>query len=118
VCLDDRYHEHKESQVIQTAWALAALLLARDPDWDATERAAHFLAAKQREDGSWPKQDPAGVFFHTALLDYLAYRGYFPVWALALYETRRHERLELVFRGGGGGAAFAPISASSRAESS
>jgi lanosterol synthase len=99
VCLDDQYHEHSESQVIQTSWALTALLEARDPDWDAIERAAHFLTAKQRDDGTWPKQDPAGVFFHTALLDYVAYRAYFPVWALGLYETRRHERLELSFRG-------------------
>jgi hypothetical protein len=34
-----------------------------------------------------------GVFFRTALLDYTLYRRYFPVWALANYETRRRERL-------------------------
>ena len=33
------------------------------------------------------------MFFHTALLDYELYRRYFPVWALALYETRRKARL-------------------------
>jgi squalene/oxidosqualene cyclase-like protein len=103
-CLDDRYHDH-DSQVIQTAWALMALLEAHDPDWDAIERAAHFLAAKQLPDGSFPKQDPAGVFFHTALLDYVAYRTYFPVWALGMYETRRQERLELVYRGRSRGVA-------------
>ena len=27
----------------------------------------------------WPKQDPEGIFFHTALLDYRLYRRYFPV---------------------------------------
>ncbi|MBM4357560.1 MAG: FAD-dependent oxidoreductase [Deltaproteobacteria bacterium] len=97
-CLDDTYREHAESQVIHTAWALTALLEARDPDWDALERAAHFLAEKQADDGTWPQQDPAGVFFHTALLDYRSYRFIFPVTALGLFETRRLERLELALR--------------------
>lgn len=97
-CLDDIYREHTESQVVQTAWALVTLVEARDPDWDAIERAAHFLAEKQRADGTWPEQDPAGVFFHSALLDYRSYRFVFPVMALGLFETRRLERLELKLR--------------------
>jgi len=91
-CLEDDYRAHAESQVIQTAWALSALLEAKDPDWEAIERGAHFLAQKQREDGSWPKEDPSGVFFHTALLHYELYRQYFPLWALGQFETRRLER--------------------------
>jgi lanosterol synthase len=93
-CLEDRYVD-APSQVIQTAWALTTLLEAHDPDWDAIERGAHYLASRQRDDGSWPKEDPAGVFFHTALLHYERYRAFFPVWALGLYETRRLERLSL-----------------------
>ena len=81
--------------MIQTAWALSALLEAEDPDWDSIERAAHFLAAKAAQDGSWPKEDPAGIFFFTALLHYEMYRAYFPVWALGLYETRRLARLAI-----------------------
>jgi len=52
-------------------------------------RAASLLASAQQSDGTWPKQDPEGVFFHTALLDYVLYRRYFPVWALGAYESRR-----------------------------
>ena len=96
--LRGEYVEHSESQVIQSAWALRALLAAEDPDWRAIERGAQFLAAMQREDGIWPKQEMAGVFFHTALLDYELYRRYFPVWALALYETRRKARLPFAER--------------------
>ncbi|MEM1030859.1 MAG: prenyltransferase/squalene oxidase repeat-containing protein [Myxococcota bacterium] len=90
--LEDADRPHAASQVIQTAWALSALLEAKDPDWDVIDRGAHFLAARQQSDGGWPKEDPSGVFFHTALLHYELYRQYFPLWALGLYETRRLER--------------------------
>lgn len=90
--LEDRYVEHEEGQIVQTAWAMTTLLDARDPDFTAIERAAAFLADAQREDGTWPKQDPEGIFFHTALLEYRLYRSYFPVWALGLYERRVRAR--------------------------
>ena len=91
-CLTGRYVAHDESQVIHTAWALIALLEAGDPDWAAISRGARFLINTQDADGQWPKQDPAGVFFRTALLDYVLYRQYFPLHALALYEQRRRVR--------------------------
>ncbi len=92
-CVSDIYVEHRESQVIHTAWALMTLLEARDSDWEAIVRGSRFLIEQQEESGSWPRQDPAGVFFRTALLDYTLYRQYFPLWALSLYESRRLERL-------------------------
>ena len=95
-CLTGRYVPHEESQVVQTAWALMALLEAGDPDWTAISRGARFLVDTQDADGSWPKQDMAGVFFRTALLDYVLYRQYFPLHALGLYERRRRDRLDLV----------------------
>ena len=95
-CLTGRYVPHRESQVIQTAWALMALLEAGDPDWTAISRGAQFLLDTQDADGGWPKQDMAGVFFRTALLDYVLYRQYFPLHALGLYERRRRDRLDLV----------------------
>jgi lanosterol synthase len=94
-CLSGSYREHHQSQVIQTAWAMTALLEALDPDWTCLERGARFLASMQHSDGDWPKQDPAGVFFRTALLDYTLYRSYFPVRALALFEERRRARTGL-----------------------
>jgi lanosterol synthase len=86
------YVDEAEGQVTQTAWALSALLEAGEPDWEVLERAARFLASAQLSSGEWPKQKPAGVFFHTALLDYTLYRAYFPVWALAEFEHRRLRR--------------------------
>ena len=91
-CLTGRYVPHEESQVIQTAWALIALLEARDLDWSAISRGVGFLLDTQDADGAWPRQDMAGVFFRTALLDYVLYRRYFPLHALGLYERRRRDR--------------------------
>ena len=95
-CLSGRYVPHRESQIIQTAWALIALLEAGETDWAAISRGAGFLLDTQEADGTWPKQDMAGVFFRTALLDYVLYRQYFPLHALGLYEQRRRKRLGLV----------------------
>ncbi len=90
------YVEHQEGQVVQTAWALFALLEAKEPDWDALERAARFIARSQLGSGEWPRQAPLGVFFHTALLEYSMYRSYFPVLALAAFESRHKERNDLI----------------------
>ena len=88
-CYEERWLEHPEGQVIMTSWALMALVMAKDPDRDAVERAARFIAARQREDGSWPKEAVAGVFFNTAMHHYMLYKDTFSVWALGLYEASR-----------------------------
>lgn len=88
-CIPGEFIAREDSQVVQTAWALTALLEAQDSDWQAISRGAKFLQEAQNEDGSWPEQDMVGVFFRTALLDYRLYRYYFPIHALGLYEKRR-----------------------------
>jgi len=95
-CLSGKYVENPESQVIQTAWAMMALLKVGTNHWEEITRGATSIINMQLESGGWAKQDFAGVFFHTALLDYTLYRSYFPVWALSLYESRRLERISTV----------------------
>ncbi len=81
-CLEDRYVEHPESQVVMTAWALLALAdtAAASP---AMKRGVAWLEARQQVDGGWPRQAVNGVFFGSAMLEYRLYASYFPVWALA-----------------------------------
>ena len=50
-CISGAYIEHRESQVIQTTWALMTLLEARDPDWGAIVRGSRFLIEQQEESG-------------------------------------------------------------------
>ena len=88
-CHTGQYTPHTESQVIQTAWAMIALLEAGEADWTAITRGVRFLVGAQMADGTWPRQDMVGIFFRTALLDYALYRQYFPLHALGLYEQRR-----------------------------
>lgn len=110
----DRYESGEGSHAVQTAWALTALIEARDADWSAIDRGAEMLARLQREDGTWPRQQMAGVFFRTALLEYALYRQTFPVWALGLVEQARSRRL----RGDGwelGGANVRSLHATGRA---
>jgi len=94
-CVIGRYVPHEESRIIQTAWALLALLTAGDSNWSAITRGVQFLIDTQKTDGAWPRQDMAGVFFRTALLEYVLYRDYFPLQALGLYEQRRRNQLDL-----------------------
>jgi lanosterol synthase len=92
------YVPHKHGQVVQTAWALLTLCEAEDPDFAAIERGARFIARAQLGNGEWAREEPAGLFFRTALLDYELYRCYFPIWALAAYEARVKARSPLSIR--------------------
>jgi len=91
-CSDGVFVDTPESHVTQTAWALLALLEARCTDWESIARGAEYLMDALPETGRWPRGAPVGLFFRTALLEYDLYRQVFPLWALALYETRRRER--------------------------
>jgi lanosterol synthase len=90
-CLQDRYVEHAQSQVVMTSWALLALLEVLPAQAEAIRRGIAWLRSQQGADGSWPQQAVNGVFFGTAMLDYRLYKSYFPAWALARYHVRRDE---------------------------
>ncbi|MXX74533.1 MAG: hypothetical protein F4210_07075 [Holophagales bacterium] len=91
-CLAGRFVQHPEGQVVQTAWALIALLEANDGDWSAITRGVGFLLDTQEPGGGWPRQDAAGVYARSGILEYPLYRQYFPLHALGLYERRRRAR--------------------------
>ena len=77
--------EEVPSTVTQTAWALLTLLEAAPHERAAIDRGIALLTTRQLADGRWPDELATGVFFNTAVLDYVLYRQIFPTWALARY---------------------------------
>jgi squalene-hopene/tetraprenyl-beta-curcumene cyclase len=108
--MDDALRGRGPSTASQTAWALLALIAARDPGHDgAIRRGLDFLAATQREDGTWDEPYYTGTGFpgygfgarldfrdasthrrisqgtelqRGFMLNYNLYRHYFPLMAL------------------------------------
>ena len=78
------------SGVVNTAWALLALMEARCADVGAVRRGVAYLRAKQRDDGDWAQEGIAGVFNRACGISYTAYRNIFPIWALGRY-ARHYE---------------------------
>ena len=79
------YVKHEQSEVVPTAWALIALLLAKYPERSVLNKAAQFLINKQNSDGSYDAGHVEGVFNHSCAIEYPNYKFYFCGKALGLY---------------------------------
>ena len=90
-CQDKVYSqlEGEHSHVVNTGWALLALLAA---GWHKVDRkpldaAARFLISAQEESGDWGQGHISGVFNRNCAITYANYRNIFPLWALGRYRT-------------------------------
>ncbi len=90
-CLKDEYIQHEESQLINTSWALLALMAAQYPDQQPIQQGIAFLLDAQQADGDWPQQGISGVFNRSCMITYTAYRNIFPIWALSRYDNLYHQ---------------------------
>lgn len=84
-CETHSYINSERSLVVQTAWALIGLVLARYPDREPLDRAAKLLMDRQLPTGEWKFEDIEGVFNHLCAIEYPSYRFLFPIKALGLY---------------------------------
>ncbi|KAF9937394.1 Lanosterol synthase (Oxidosqualene--lanosterol cyclase) [Modicella reniformis] len=80
-----RYVEHENSQVVQTSWALMALMAAKCPDHEAIKRGIRLLMARQKPDGQWQQEAIEGIFNHSCSISYPNYKHIFTIWALGRY---------------------------------
>jgi squalene/oxidosqualene cyclase-like protein len=85
-CKRREWTDGERGHVVQTSWAMLALLRAEYKDGEILRRAAAFLVRRQEADGSWAREPLVGVFNRTCLIDYDNYRHIFPMWALAEWQ--------------------------------
>ncbi|MGR9085912.1 MAG: terpene cyclase/mutase family protein [Gammaproteobacteria bacterium] len=87
-CSNRVYTEAPASRVVNTAWALLALMAAGFGEKEAIEAGIAILLKRQTEIGDWPQESISGVFNYNCMITYANYRNYFPVWALSRYYRR------------------------------
>jgi squalene-hopene/tetraprenyl-beta-curcumene cyclase len=80
----------------QTAWAILGLIAAGLGDQAAVERGIYYLLDTQRPDGGWDEFEFTGTGFPRVFyLRYHYYPIYFPLLALARYQTARGQKSEV-----------------------
>jgi len=83
-CVTKQFVQKDDSQVVNTAWALLALMQARQHAVDAEpiKRGIRFLKQRQTASGDWEQEGISGVFNGNCMITYINYRNIFPLWAL------------------------------------
>jgi lanosterol synthase len=79
------YTEAATSQVVNTAWALLALMAAGFDDKKLIEAGVKVLLNRQTGIGDWAQENISGVFNYNCMITYANYRNIFPIWALGRY---------------------------------
>ena len=79
------YVDSDTSLVVQTSWALIALILAKYPERSVIDKGIKLLKSRQLDSGEWKFESVEGVFNHSCGIEYPSYRFLFPIKALGLY---------------------------------
>ena len=82
------------SGVVNTAWALLALSMAKCKDVEAVKRGVKYLMKRQLPSGDWPQEGISGVFNRSVGITYTAYRNVFPIWAMGRCMEEYGEQLD------------------------
>lgn len=84
-CETHTYIEGAHSMVVQTAWVVIGLLLAKYPDRKVIEDGVKLIMSRQKPAGDWDYEDIEGVFNHSCGIEYPNYRFLFTIKALGLF---------------------------------
>lgn len=66
--VEHRYVQSERSQIINTAWALLALMLADYPDRTVIDKGVQLLMRRQMPNGDFPQENISGVFNHNCMI--------------------------------------------------
>ncbi|PKS07236.1 hypothetical protein jhhlp_005838 [Lomentospora prolificans] len=88
-CEDMTWHEHPTgSLVVQTAWALIALMEAGYPHVEPLRRGIKLIMDRQKDNGEWLQEGIEGVFNKSCMISYPNYKFTFTMKALGLFSKR------------------------------
>ena len=88
-----------ETTASQTAWAVLGLIAAGRADSLPVHRGIAYLLETQAADGSWPEDIYTGTGFPLVFyMKYHYYRIYFPLMALARYQSALGGKLAVCLR--------------------
>ncbi|KAF1346147.1 squalene/oxidosqualene cyclase [Delphinella strobiligena] len=87
-CETGVYCQHEQSQVVQTSWAVIALLEAEYTERKPLERAVKLIMSRQQANGEWLQEGIEGVFNKSCMISYPNYKFIFPIKALGMFQKR------------------------------
>ncbi|KAF2113818.1 terpenoid cyclases/protein prenyltransferase alpha-alpha toroid [Lophiotrema nucula] len=87
-CETGEWSQHPESQVVQTAWVVVAMLQAQYPDQEPLRKALRLIVKRQQRNGEWLQEAIEGVFNKSCMISYPNYKFIFPIMALGMYAKR------------------------------
>ncbi|RVD80476.1 uncharacterized protein DFL_008373 [Arthrobotrys flagrans] len=87
-CVKGQWIDHEKSQVVNTSWAVIALLHAGYPGKEVIKRGIDLLKSRQQKNGEWLQEGIEGVFNRSCMITYPNYKFTFPIKALGMYAAK------------------------------
>ncbi|KDQ13559.1 hypothetical protein BOTBODRAFT_160506 [Botryobasidium botryosum FD-172 SS1] len=81
-CVTGEYAQHQKSQVVQTAWAVLALIYAEYSNREPVEKGVRLVMSRQLPDGSWAQESIEGIFNKNCAISYPNFKFSFTIWML------------------------------------
>jgi squalene cyclase len=88
----ERLGDEQGACVINTSWAVMALIAGGQGGSTEVERGIEYLMSRQLPTGDYPQEGIAGVFNRTCGITYTSYRNVFPIWAMGRYMKFKREQ--------------------------